>query len=67
VIKTLPVHEDDEFMVITQQGQVARLKVSDVRQTKRLAQGVKVIALAEGDRVVDACLVELSAEEPVTE
>ncbi len=63
VVKVLPVRERRELMVITQQGQIVRVDVTSIRQTGRHAQGVKIIALAEGDRVVDASLVESSGEE----
>ncbi len=63
VVKVLPVQESNELMVITQQGQILRADVSQIRQTGRHAQGVKIITLSEGDRVVDASLVESSGEE----
>jgi len=67
VVKVLPVLESDELMVITQQGQILRADVSQIRQTGRHAQGVKIITLSEGDRVVDASLVESSGEESETD
>lgn len=67
VVKVLPVRENDELMVITQQGQIVRVDVASIRQTQRSAQGVKIISLAEGDRVVDASLVESSGEESGTD
>jgi len=63
VVKVLPVQESKELMVITQQGQIVRVDVASIRQTGRHAQGVKIITLAEDDRVVDASLVESSGEE----
>jgi len=63
VVKVLPVRESHELMVITQQGQIVRVDVAQIRQTGRHAQGVKIITLAEDDRVVDASLVESSGEE----
>jgi DNA gyrase subunit A len=63
VVKVLPVQESKELMVITQQGQILRADVSQIRQTGRHAQGVRIITLSEDDRVVDASLVEASGEE----
>ncbi len=63
VVKVLPVQESKELMVITQQGQILRADVSQIRQTGRHAQGVRIITLSEDDRVVDASLVESSGEE----
>ena len=44
--------EGDELLLITQQGILIRFATADVRETGRAAQGVKLIDLAEGDRVV---------------
>ncbi|MFQ3581563.1 MAG: DNA gyrase subunit A [Chloracidobacterium sp.] len=63
VIKALPVKDDDQLMVITQQGQLVRVDVKPIRQTGRAAQGVKIINLSDGDKVVDASLVEAPSEE----
>ena len=38
--------------LITEQGILIRFATSDVRETGRAAQGVRLIDLAEGDRVV---------------
>jgi DNA gyrase subunit A len=38
--------------LITERGQLIRLKVKEVRETGRAAQGVRLITLDEGDRVV---------------
>ena len=42
----------DQLLLITERGQLIRLKVKDVRETGRAAQGVRLIDLDEGDRVV---------------
>ena len=46
------VHDDDEVMVITQQGMILRMKAGDVRVIGRVTQGVRLIEMEEGDRVV---------------
>jgi len=51
VVGALPVRETDEIMVITSGGQMVRTFVKDIRETGRNAQGVKVIGLAEGDKL----------------
>lgn len=51
VVGALPVRETDEIMVITAAGQMVRTFVKDIRETGRNAQGVKVIELAEGDKL----------------
>jgi len=51
------VVDSDELMIITQQGQVIRLPLSGVRVMGRATQGVRLINLDEGDRVVDVARV----------
>ena len=45
------VDEDDELMIISKNGIVIRSRVDDIRETGRVAQGVKLINLDEGDKV----------------
>lgn len=59
VITALPVKNDDQLMVITQQGQVVRIEVEPIRETSRSAQGVKIINLSDDDRVVSASLIDM--------
>ena len=58
VVAVLSVSEDSEVMIITQQGKITRLDASQVRETGRSAQGVKLISLEDGDQVSAAGLVE---------
>jgi DNA gyrase subunit A len=51
VVGALPVRETDEIMVITTNGQMVRTFVKDIREAGRNTQGVKVIDLAEGDKL----------------
>ncbi len=46
------VMEGDEVMLITDRGQTIRTTVSEIRETGRNAQGVKVMSVEEGERVV---------------
>jgi DNA gyrase subunit A len=46
------VSEDDEVMLISQQGMILRMKAGDVRVIGRATQGVRLIEMEEGDRVV---------------
>ncbi len=45
------VDDEDEIMCITQRGIAIRMPVKNIRQTGRVAQGVKVVNLGEGDKV----------------
>ncbi|MBX7219849.1 MAG: DNA gyrase subunit A [Blastocatellia bacterium] len=62
VINVLPVKNDNQLMVITQQGQVVRVDVEPIRETSRAAQGVKIINLSEGDKVVSSSLIDAQTE-----
>ena len=53
VIACKQVHDDDEVMVITQNGVMIRVPVRDISRIGRNTQGVKVINLDSGDRVID--------------
>ena len=44
--------ENEELMVITQQGMILRMKAGDVRVIGRATQGVRLIEMEDGDRVV---------------
>jgi DNA gyrase subunit A len=46
------VTEDDEVMLITQQGMVLRTRAGDIRAIGRATQGVRLIEMEEGDAVV---------------
>ena len=57
VAGALSVREDDEVMMFTQGGQAVRSPVKDVRIIGRTTQGVRLINLAEGDKLVGICRV----------
>lgn len=48
--------EEDELVVISQQGQVIKTKISSISKLSRAAQGVRIMKLGAGDKVVSvAC------------
>ncbi|MDH5491513.1 MAG: DNA gyrase subunit A [Myxococcales bacterium] len=53
LVRVRLVWADDHIMVITDGGKVIRTSVEEIRETKRSAQGVRVINVAEAERVVD--------------
>jgi len=55
------VSDDDELMVITQNGIFLRCAVKDIRETGRSAQGVRLIKLQGKDHV--SCIAPVIAEE----
>lgn len=46
------VKDGDEVMLITDRGQTLRTRVDEIRETGRNAQGVKLMTLGEGERIV---------------
>ena len=57
VVGVLSVTEESEVMLISQQGKITRLDSSNIRESGRSAQGVKLIDLEEGDQVAAVCRV----------
>jgi DNA gyrase subunit A len=46
------VKDGDEVMLITDRGQTLRTRVDEIRETGRNAQGVKLMTLGDGERIV---------------
>ena len=57
------VTEDNDLMIINQSGLTIRMAVSDIRETGRVAQGVKLINIKEGDTIAALSVVASSKEE----
>ncbi|MSO49065.1 MAG: DNA gyrase subunit A [Acidobacteria bacterium] len=58
------VTDQDDLLMVTEQGQIIRMPTSGMRAIGRNTQGVRLIDLAEGDRVVSiATLMQL--EDPL--
>lgn len=55
------VSDNDELMVITQNGMFLRCAIKDIRSTGRAAQGVRLIKLQDKDHV--SCVAPVIAEE----
>lgn len=58
VVAAHGVRDEDALMLITSGGQTIRIPVRDVRSIGRNTQGVRMIQLSEGDRLVSATTVE---------
>jgi DNA gyrase subunit A len=65
------VHDDDELMLISQQGMILRMKAGGIRTIGRATQGVRLIEMEEGDAVVSVAKLaerededEAAGEEP---
>jgi len=58
------VTDEDELLLISQQGMILRMKAGDIRSIGRATQGVRLIEMEEGDAVVSvAKLAEREEEE----
>jgi DNA gyrase subunit A len=52
VVAATLVHVDDEIMLITDKGVLVRTRVSEIRELGRATQGVTLIGLDEGSRLI---------------
>jgi DNA gyrase subunit A len=62
VVGIAQVHENEELLVITQQGKILRTPAVDIRTIGRATQGVRLMELGEDDSVVSVALVEPDEE-----
>ena len=65
VVSALAVAETDELMLMTSKGQSVRIRVSDIRETGRNAQGVKLMDLKKDETIQDVATVIADEEEEV--
>jgi DNA gyrase subunit A len=65
LVGTLQITDQDEVMLITDGGKIIRLRCGEIRLSSRNTQGVKLIDVEAGERVMAiACLAERE-EEPI--
>jgi DNA gyrase subunit A len=57
------VHDDDELMLISQQGKILRMVTKDIRAIGRATQGVRLLGVEEGDQVVSVARLAEREEE----
>jgi DNA gyrase subunit A len=66
VVAAIAVHDDDELMLITSKGQNVRIRVGGdkaIRETGRVAQGVKLMDLKKDETIQDVATVISESEE----
>jgi DNA gyrase subunit A len=63
VVSVAKVVEDDEIIVITAEGKVIRQRVKEIKNTGRLAQGVRLIKMNPEDRLVSVVPVPKEEKE----
>jgi DNA gyrase subunit A len=57
------VGDDDQVMLITQQGMILRTRAGDIRTIGRATQGVRLIEMEEGDTVVAVAKLDEKEDE----
>ncbi len=57
LVGAVTVVDADELMLMTSTGQSIRIRVNEIRETGRNAQGVKLLSLKEGEKLQDISLV----------
>jgi DNA gyrase subunit A len=64
VVGVLEVRDEQDVMLVTDRGKIIRMPVNNISVISRNTQGVKLIGMETGERVVSAaCLAEAEAEE----
>lgn len=62
----LMVRDDEDIMLITDDGTIIRTPAETIRQTGRATQGVRLMRVAEGSQIVGAARAEREEEEFVS-
>ena len=60
------VHGDEDLIVITNSGTIIRISVEQISSTGRVAQGVKLINLKEGQTVATATIIQREKDDNVS-
>jgi len=68
IVGAVQVQSDDDFMMITDNGTLVRIAVADVSEMGRNTQGVRLIRLTKGEKLVEIEKIEvLSSDEYMPE
>jgi DNA gyrase subunit A len=59
-VNTLSDNDEQEVIIISQNGQTIRLGLKDIPALGRATQGVRIMRLNDGDQVVSLALVDKS-------
>ncbi|MDP2602302.1 MAG: DNA gyrase subunit A [Deltaproteobacteria bacterium] len=63
VVGVQQVTQDDQLMLVTNAGKIIRMRIKDIRVIGRNTQGVRLIELEEGERVVSLARLAEKEEE----
>ena len=61
------VYDDDDVILISEQGIIIRITAESIRECARPSKGVRLMKLSENDSVITLTLAKRSAEEEATE
>lgn len=61
IVGAVQVQSDDDFMMITNNGTLVRIAVADVSEMGRNTQGVRLIRLTKGEKLVEIEKIEVLA------
>ncbi|RYD32051.1 MAG: DNA gyrase subunit A, partial [Verrucomicrobiaceae bacterium] len=67
VVSAVSVTEQDELMLMTSTGQSIRIRVNEIRETGRVAQGVKLLTLKDGEKLQDISIVIPDGEDSTSD
>ena len=65
VVASFPVRQGEQLMLVTDQAQVIRTTVGDIRIMGRNTQGVTIFRIAENEHVVSVAKIDESEEEEI--
>ncbi|MCJ8328998.1 MAG: DNA gyrase subunit A [Lentisphaeria bacterium] len=63
VVASLRIQSGDEIMIITEKGQIVRMKTDEIRTIGRTSQGVKVMNLKKDDKIISITLIDEMVDE----
>jgi DNA gyrase subunit A len=63
VVGIAQIHENEELLVISEQGKIMRTAASEIRTIGRATQGVRLMDVGPDDRVVSIAIVETPEDE----
>ena len=68
VVASVPVTEDEDLMLVTDGGQLIRMRIADIRIVGRNSKGVILFRLGDGEKVVSASVFkQVSGDESTGE
>ena len=65
IVGAVQVQSDDDFMMITDNGTLVRIAVSDVSEMGRNTQGVRLIRLTKGEKLVEIAQIKVLVSDAV--